>query len=502
MGGDLPRRGEGADMARSAGEASILVEGRNCWRIETADRAAVIVDAADYFVAAKQAMLAAKHCIYLLGWDFDTRMTFEPGAPTLEGPNKLGPFLRWLDRHRPEVEVYVLKWDTGALLALGRGTTPLAMLDWITSRRIHFKLDGMHPMSAAHHQKIVVVDDRLAFCGGIDMTTDRWDTRAHRDRDPRRRRPSGRRYDPWHDATVVVDGEVAAALGDLARRRWQAATGEAIVPPPARDALWPDGIVPMFHAVPVAIARTLPEHGDCAEVREIEALYLDAIAAARRSIYVESQYFASRRIAEALAARLREADGPDVVVVNPETSEGFLEEITMDTGRSRLVAFMREADVHGRFRIFSPVTAAGVPIYVHAKILVIDDRLLRVGSSNLNNRSMGFDTECDLAIEASGDTADAAVHREIARFRNGLLAEHLGVETARLDRALDEAGGSLVAAVERLRSPGRSLVPLRPKTVAALAEPFTENAFLDPERPPRPLRMLLRRIRHGARTRR
>lgn len=471
-------------MTTDAIDEPLLKPGRNCWRIEHVDRFALIVDAADYFVAAKEAILAARHSVYLIGWDFDTRMTFEPEEKTLEGPNKLGPFLRWLDKHRPEVEVHVLKWDVGALMAIGRGTTPLAILDWMTSRRIHFKLDGAHPTSAAHHQKIVVIDDKLAFCGGIDMTTDRWDTRDHIDKDPRRRRPTGRRYGPWHDATAVVDGKAAKALGELVRARWTIAAGETIEPPPEREAFWPARIEPTFTDIDVAIARTAPEYGEHAEIREIEALYLDAIASARRMIYCESQYFASRRIAEAIAARLGEADGPDVVIVNPESADGFLETITMDTARARLLALVKAADVHNRFRIYSPVTAAGKPIYVHAKILVVDDWLLRIGSSNLNNRSMGFDTECDLIVEAGKDEAAEAMRQRIGAIRNDLLAEHLGVGIDAVESALLTHDGSLSKAIDSLVSRGRSLVPYEPEEVAIYEEPFAENELLDPERPP------------------
>ena len=211
-------------MTSKRAPAPILSPGRNCWRIERAEKLALVIDAEVYFAAVKEAVLQARHCVYLIGWDFDTRIRFEPEHQTLEGPNKLGPFLRWIDKNRPDIEVYVLKWDLGVIQALGRGTTPLAVLNWVTSDRIHFKLDGAHPKAAAHHQKIVVVDDALAFCGGIDMTADRWDTREHLDDDPRRKRPSGRSYGPWHDASTMVDGEVARALGDLARERWRRAT--------------------------------------------------------------------------------------------------------------------------------------------------------------------------------------------------------------------------------------------------------------------------------------
>ncbi len=477
-----------------ASQSGILRPGRTCWRIEPAGRLALIVDAADYFKAVKEAILAARHSVYLIGWDFDTRIKFEPDGKTLEGPNKLGPFLRWIDRNRPGVEVHVLKWDLGIVLALGRGTTPIAVLDWMTSERIHFRLDSAHPPGAAHHQKVVVIDDRLAFCGGIDMTADRWDTREHRDRDPRRRRPSGWRYDPWHDAATLVDGDVARALGELARGRWERAGGKPLQPPPDCDPIWPASIRPDLTDVEVGIARTIPEYGDTKPAHEIEALHLDAIAAAERTIYCESQYFACRRIAEAMAKRLREADGPEIVVVNPRSADGWLEAATMDSARHRLLGLVRKADRHGRFRIYTPVTQKGAPIYVHAKVMVVDDRLLRVGSSNLNNRSMGFDSECDLIIEAVPRRRGApALRKRITAMRDDLLAEHLGTTAKHFAAKLGETG-SLVATIEALRGSGRTLVPYESDAPGPIEDALAESDLVDPERPPDWRRILLRRL--------
>jgi phospholipase D1/2 len=109
----------------------------------------------------------------------------------------------------------------------GRGTTPFRMLRWAFDPKISIKWDSNHPLDGSHHQKILVIDDALAFCGGIDITGSRWDTRGHRDKEPGRRRPfTGRRYDPWHDATMAVDGDAACALGDLARVRWEVASSQ------------------------------------------------------------------------------------------------------------------------------------------------------------------------------------------------------------------------------------------------------------------------------------
>ena len=468
------------------GAAPVLRAGDTCWRIARADRLSVIVDAARYFAALRDAVRRARHSVLMIGWEFDTRISLDPHRPDDGAPCRLGRFLSWAVRHNPGLRIDLLEWDTGMLRALGRGTTPLRIVDWAFTGRIGLKLDHAHPVGAAHHQKIVVIDDALAFCGGIDTTADRWDTREHRDRHPLRRRPTtGRRYGPWHDATVCVDGAAARALGELARDRWHRATGRQMPKPPAVPPLWPRDLAETMAGVDVAISRTVPAWGDQDEVREIEALYLAVIAAARRSVYIESQYFASRRVAEAIAARLAEPAGPEFVVVNPHSAEGWLEEEVMGSSRARLLRLIRAADRHGRFRLYTPVAAGGTPIYVHAKIVVMDDRLLRVGSSNLNNRSLGLDTECDLSVEARADAAeDADLRRRIARLRDDLLAEHLGCPLAEVQAALAAADGSLVAAIEALRGGGRTLVPFEPPELNALeAEVLAENDLLDPERP-------------------
>jgi phospholipase D1/2 len=419
----------------------------------------------------------------MIGWDFDTRIELDPRQDQTDAPNALGKFLSWVVANRPELHVHMLKWNLGALETLGRGSTPLFLFNWMTSRRVHIKLDHAHPPSSAHHQKIVVIDDVLAFCGGIDMTADRWDTRAHVDNDPHRRRPtSRRRYGPWHDVTTAVSGNAARALGEIARDRWHRATGEKLDPPPSVDPRWPPKLEPMTQQVDVAISRTMPEYGGREGVYEIEALYLAVIAATERTLYIESQYFASRKIAEAMAQRLREPDGPEIVIVNPEAADGWLEEEVMGSSRARLLRLIERADDHGRFRLYTPLTDQGAPIYVHAKVLVMDDRLLRVGSSNLNNRSLGFDTECDLSLEAAAE--DAPLRHRILHLRDDLLAEHLGVEIGAVATATDAADGSLIKAIESVRSGGRSLVPFeRPELNGVEEKVMAENALLDPERP-------------------
>ncbi len=457
---------------------AILEPGRNCWRRARAGRVAVIGDAAAYFAAAKAAILQARHTVFLIGWDFDWRIRLERDDDDPTVPDELGAFLTHVVEARPEVRIFVLRWDLSFLNVPFRATVPLKILDWLSGKRLDLRADHEHPLGGCHHQKIVVIDDCLAFCGGIDMTLHRWDTPEHADADPRRV-DRGSAYGPWHDVTTCLDGDAARSLGELARARWLRATGETVPEAPAAQALWPPGVTPDFTDVEVAIARTEPAYGGYPEVREIEALYLDAIAAARHAIYLESQYFASTRIAAALARRLAEPDGPSVVVVNPESAVGWLEEEVMGSARAILLEEMGRADEHGRFRLYTPVTPGGADIYVHAKVLIVDDRLLRVGSSNVNNRSLGLDTECDLAIEARGPGEAASIRA----IRDRLLAEHLGVAAHEVEQALETTGGSLVRAVEALRRPdGRTLVPFVAPELTSVEAAVAESGLLDPDR--------------------
>ncbi len=123
----------------------------------------------------------------------------------------------------------------------------------------------------------------------------------------------------------------------------------------------------------MAISWTRPAHGGAGLVHGVELLWLAAIAAARSTVYFGSQYFASRRIAEAIADRLGEDDGPEFVGVNPQTAEGWLPEKVMGSARSRLLHRLRQADRHDRFRLYVPVSERQEPVYVHAKAIAVDD---------------------------------------------------------------------------------------------------------------------------------
>lgn len=482
--GDTPsrtrsRRPFHAKLGTAMSDTPLLEPGETCWRIERADSLRVIFDGADFFRTAKRAMLDARQTILMIGWDFDTRIEFEPDGATMEGPNVLGPFISWMVETRGDVDFYMLKWDLGMFQALGRGMVPMGLRPIRAAGNFHFKFDTQHPAGAAHHSKIIVIDDQVVFCGGIDMTAGRWDTSEHLDDQPHRHMP-GKSIPskPWHDVTTVASGPIAAALGDLARERWHRATGARLPVPEPGDTIWP-GEEPTFTDIPVAVARTYPAYKDNPEVREIESLYIRAIAAARHTLYIETQYLASATIARAMAQRLSDPEGPEIVVILPETSEGWLGQKAMDGAREKVLHHLWAKDRHGRFHAYYPVTKGGASIYVHAKVMVVDDQLLRIGSSNLNNRSMGFDTESDVAIEAAACPDPAAVAERFRNLRNDLVAEHLDVDRDALDAEIEDVG--LAGAIERLRGEGKSLRPFTRGEISDDDSVIAENDLLDPE---------------------
>jgi phosphatidylserine/phosphatidylglycerophosphate/cardiolipin synthase-like enzyme/uncharacterized membrane protein YdjX (TVP38/TMEM64 family) len=388
-------------------------------------------------------------------------------------------------RRKPGLRVHALGWDFAPLYALEREMLPLLRLDRQTHRRVRFRLDDRHPVGASHHQKIVVIDDALAFCGGLDITACRWDTSEHAARDPRRNDPGFGEYGPFHDVQMAVDGEAARSLGDLARDRWRRASRRRLRAVGASADPWPEELPVDLENVEVGIARTVPAASEQQnQVREVERLHVEALRAARRFVYLENQYLTSSAVGDVLAQRLEEREGPEVVLVLPYGCSGWLEEAAMGVLRARLLRRLRAADRHDRLRLYHP-RVPGVEdrdFTLHSKVAVIDDRLLRIGSANLANRSMGLDTECDLAIESHGN--DRSVAEAIAGFRSRLLAEHLGCDPEDVERIVSRED-SLIRAVETLSGGERSLEPLEGEVAEWLDGLVPEAAVIDPERPTR-----------------
>jgi phosphatidylserine/phosphatidylglycerophosphate/cardiolipin synthase-like enzyme len=467
--------------------ASVFSPGRNCFDVAKAGRASVLVDGADYFRHLESSLRQARQSIIIIGWDFDGRIRLRPQASEEASP-PLGPLLRALVEAQPELFVHILVWSISVLHGPSAVAPALFGSDWQHHPRIQLKFDTQHPFYGSHHQKIVCIDGAVAFVGGMDLTVRRWDTPEHLAEDPRRVDCDGEPYPPVHDVQMVFDGHAAAAMWRMAKERWHGAAGElpgtSGSPEHQRersgDGPWPDALDPDFRDARVAIARTEPAYAGRSEVHESSTQAIDMIAVAERAIYIEAQYLTAKRIGAALSRRLKASDGPDIVIVMTQESRGLLERIAMSENRDRLIRRLARADRFGRLRVLYPVvpSASGgtVEVLVHAKLIVVDDRFIRIGSSNLNNRSIGLDTECDVAIEASSP-ADRAT---VAGIRNRLLAEHLDCSIGDVDVAVKEAG--LAAAVDRLNHRPRGL---RPFEVGRSGGPFRSvpgTRFLDPVR--------------------
>jgi phosphatidylserine/phosphatidylglycerophosphate/cardiolipin synthase-like enzyme len=461
---------------------------RGVWRFAQVERASVIVDAEAYFALMQQAMLNARRRIFLVGWDFDTRIHLAKGRRWFQRPWKreypvrLGSFLIYLARNRPGIEIRILKWTVSLLQFAVRGYMLVDIARMASKKAVTFKFDNHHPVGCSHHQKIAVLDDRLAVCGGIDMTMARWDTREHHEDDDRRVKTWGRSYGPWHDLTMMVEGPAAAHLGELSRERWYRAAGEMLQPaPPCSDSLWPEKLPVQFENVEIGISRTRAAYDDLPQVTEVEDLFLAQIARAKKFIYFENQYFTSRRVAEAIAARIGEDDPPEIVIVHPDKADGWLEQQAMDHARNCLAREIAALDHKKRFALYVPFTGE-TPIYVHAKLMIVDDQIVRIGSSNLNNRSLGLDSECDVFVDCARP-GNAHACDAIEALRVSLLAEHCGLEEAEVARALAENPSmhALIAAHGQGRP--RSLRRFDPPPVTELEATLAKSELLDPERP-------------------
>ncbi len=460
--------------------APILVPGRNCWTDRAdVERSGVLIDAHNYYRAFYHAAGQARRYILLAGWRFntDTRLVRGDDARANGGEVSLLPFLARLCRERPDLRVYVLAWDFSMNYALEWEGRQRQTFEAAAPGRIHFRYDGRHAVGGSHHMKFSVVDGRVAFVGGLDFCADDWDDRRHRAHHPDRADSGLEPHGPYHDMQAFLQGPAAAELAGYFAGRWHAATGEELLlPPPPAEPL--DPVRPTVRVVArrVALCRNHPRTlADPQPVLEIRQLYADAIAAARELVYLENQYFSSTFVFEALADRLRAPGRPrlDVVIVLPKQPHSWVEALAMELPRVELIERLRDvarATGH-RLGVYytTPRDRSGVevPTLVHSKLLLIDDRFLTIGSANASNRSMGVDSELNVAWEATGPE-DAALVRSIRRVRMSLLAEHCGALRRLPERRGLRRRQGLVAHLDRQAAAGNCR--LRPLTSDAMFE--------------------------------
>lgn len=443
----------------------IVQLGRNACCEVDADDSGVLIDAADYYrdfyVSAKE----ATRYIVMSGWQFDSGVQLLRGdeAPP-EVEVRFLAFLNGLCDQKPDLQVFILAWDFHVVLAAEREWMQRIYFHWMTSPRFHFLFDDCPVVGGSHHQKFAVFDGTHGYLGGMDVCEDRWDDRCHRGANALRL-SRGKPHKPYHDVQAWLAGRRAThALEEIFVERWRCAGGvapvlEAAQGPPARR---PAGLLPVGPAR-VALSRTDPRD-DRETIREVERLFVDAITAAEHLVYLETQYFSSRRIYEALAARMRDVTRSrlEIVVIVNERAEALKEELAVGLRQAQNLERLREvAAATGNalgmyYSLCDGVTVDFRTTYIHSKVVIVDDRFLTVGSANLTNRSMGTDSELHVSWEALPDNATAArVRRAIRRVRVSLLAEHAGERGIRAVRALS-IGAGLVARLEDLAARPRA----------------------------------------------
>lgn len=460
--------------------SSTLIPGDTVWRRCKARRVAVLNDAAAYFGALRDALLKAQDLVYIVGWDIhsETRLVGASGRADDGLPQLLGPFLRALVHRQPALRINILVWDFVSFYAAEREWNSAPKFSAETNGRVQFHLDSTLPFGSAQHQKIVCVDRSLAFVGGLDLTIRRWDTSDHCADNALRCDPGGKPYPPFHDVQCMVDGEAAAWLFDLAEARWRAA-GQQVHRRAPKTIRWPANVPVEAEHMPVGIARTEVVCPAGLGINEVERSLIAAIRSATSFVYIENQFTSAIKIARALAEQMLRVPSLRVLVVAPKLHSSWLESQAMQNGRGAFIDCFSAAGVADRIRFVYPVSRSGnteAAVMVHSKLLIVDDRILRIGSANLNNRSMGADSECDLILEAASgahrDFIASVRHRLIAHFC-GLDQHTLAQNEDRLFSLLDEV--SRAEGAKTLRDVESSILTSK---LATMVQPVA-----DPERP-------------------
>jgi phosphatidylserine/phosphatidylglycerophosphate/cardiolipin synthase-like enzyme len=380
----------------------------------------VLVDGGEALPRIAAALAGARSHVHIAGW----HVTPEFGLTRDDRAGRLRDLLGELSER---VEVRVLLWAGAPVRAFtpARAAVRGVRDELIRGTRVQCALDSHERPMHCHHEKLVIVDGEVAFVGGIDLTSlggDRFDTSDH----PMRGRLG------WHDASSCVRGP---AVGDVAAHfaaRWREVTDEQIedMPPPPAAA---GGVeLQVVRTVPERVYEFLPQ-GD---FRIVEA-YTRALRSARKLVYLESQFLWSPQVVDILASKLRAPPSDEfrIVVLLPARPNNGA-----DTTRGQLGVLADADDGNARFLATTISARSGGlagPLYVHAKIGIVDDAWLTVGSANLNEHSFFNDTEMNVV------TCDPAVARET---RLGLWAEHL-------ERSVEEVSGEPARVVDELWRP-------------------------------------------------
>jgi phospholipase D1/2 len=454
---------------------SILAPPRNCWSVARADRAGLLVDASDYYAAFYEAALEARRYILMSGWQFDSTVELLRAenigiAKAAAAPTTLLAFLNHLCETQPALEIDILAWDFHVVLAFEREWMQRILFHWKTHERLRFHFDSCHPSGGCHHQKFVVIDGHTAFLGGIDLCEDRWDDRQHLADNPRRisrKKPQK----PYHDAQAYLAGtEAVRPLTELFCERWRCAGMEPLALPSTLDSTAsprePKGAL-VLPAGKLAFSRTDPQDEKLGAVRQVAEMFGDAIDSAERLIYLETQYFSSREIRARLERRMRARDRSklQIVVVVNARAEAIKEQVAVGLRQTENLFRLRRVAAEAGHAFGCYFSLSDPPAqspdtemqrtYIHTKLVLVDDRVLSVGSANLTNRSMGLDTELQVTWDAGHHESPEELTARIRAVRVSLLSEHTGVhggdDFAEVDDLVARLDGVAERADSRLR---------------------------------------------------
>lgn len=471
---------------------NIFQPGENCWVESQARFSTPLIDCANYYKALHSAIVKASHSIFIVGWDIDSRIRLLRGKDEQqsEAPSVISDLLKWKAEQNPDIKIYLLRWDSSLAFFAQREMWAKEVWEEKTPDNVETVLDDTIPMGGSQHQKIVVIDDELVFSGGMDVSTNRWDTRDHPVISEERDGPDGE-YGPLHDVQIVSSGPVVVDFAKLVRWRWQrvadsspidireaAQNGEDAPLPEA----WPDDYPPLFENVQCALARTIPFMDEVEPAQEVRHMLLDLIKEAESVIYIENQFTTRQEIAEALNKQLKLKPELSVIIVSSYEPKGKFECEAFWASRIEFKAILENGIDANRVKLtYSSIEdMQGRKAYkrIHSKVMTIDDKYLVIGSSNLSNRSMTLDTEIDTVLY--GNTPQN--QEKIAQVRNDLLAEHTG-------RALDdmpalfESKHPVEALMHNQTAHGYVLTEVRDEVFTEHSVKNVFRALSDPEEP-------------------
>ena len=378
------------------------------WRTE-ATHWREIWEAGPYYARVSEALESARRYAVIAGWQIDSRLPLpRPGLPdNPEAVETLRAKLIRLCQMNDRLEIFLLIWDHAYFYMAERELWQGRIWENIHPR-VHFVFDNRHPFGASHHEKLCVVDGEVAFCGGIDLCDERWDSPEHLYEDARRSLDlRAERHGPYHDLAVEVRGPVCDILLSQLGERWRRVCN---IPFPSPG--------PPPQAAPGAAGRVYVSRTEVGIEagavsgrirREVEFLFRDLIARAEHRIILEGQYYWSLLLHDVLRSKIaamRGHPGFEIILLVAE-----LESVNSPT--RRMAAFearlLRDLEIAAglagiRLRTLAPRAfrpgRPPRPIYVHSKILVVDDRYVSIGSTNLASRALRLDTETHLTREA------------------------------------------------------------------------------------------------------